>query len=386
MARRATYLDEVWNEGVPVLHLDGGDLFGRRELVEKEQTRFLCEVSGTLGLDAIGLGEKDLNYGVRFLKEMMEEHQLPFTCANVKDSRTGDLILPPYLIVERGGVRFGIISVLDPAQRIITMSQHDPEFIVDDPAVVLPKLIPEVREKAETVLLISHLGDKLTEELLKTLEGVDGCLVGHTYRNYRTERVVGQTVLLASGHEGRFIGRCDLSIDAEGLIQSFTVGMTSLDDAIADDPVVAEKVTQFKEHLKEFRTSLRGEHQQTRGSDQEQFLTERSCQKCHVAEWEAVRASAHQHALASLRQKGQGFNPDCLVCHVVGYEYKNGYDDVPPFNNLGNVQCEACHGYGTQHKRDGSMLKLARASCVECHDKENSPEFDFAVYWEKIQH
>lgn len=386
MARRATYLDGVWNEGVAVLNLDGGDLFGQRQMVEKEQTRFLCEVSSTFGIDAIGLGERDLNYGIQFLRDMISTYKLPFINANVKDSRTGDLILPPYVIVERGGVRFGIVSVLDPMQKIVTMSQHDPEYIVEDPLVTLRRLIPEIRKKAETVILISHMGDNLTEELLKGLEGVDICLVGHTFRQYSTERVVLHTVLLGAGHEGRFIGRCDATIGSKGDVSSFTIGMTSLDDTIADDPVVAEKVSQFKEHLKEFRTSLRGEHQQNKGSDQEQFLTERTCQKCHQDSWEVVKASAHESALASLRTKGQGFNPDCLVCHVVGYEYKNGYDDVAPYNALSNVQCEACHGYGTMHTRDGSMLKMARESCVGCHDQENSPNFNYAAYWEKIKH
>ena len=42
--------------------------------------------------------------------------------------------------------------------------------------------------------------------------------------------------------------------------------------------------------------------------------------------------------------------------------------------------------YGSQHARDGKWLQQAKDSCVMCHDEENSPDFDYATYWEKIKH
>ena len=42
-------------------------------------------MTGEMGYDAIGLGERDLNYGLPFLKEMIEKYDLPFTNANVRD-------------------------------------------------------------------------------------------------------------------------------------------------------------------------------------------------------------------------------------------------------------------------------------------------------------
>ena len=368
------------------LLVDAGDLFGKRRPEEKEQSRFLCEQTAALGWDAIGLGEFDLNYGLDFLREMIAEYSLPFTSANVKLAGTGEFILPPYLIFERGGAKIGVISVLDPTLTIVTMSPHDPEFQVDDPKATLRTLIPKVRQEAQTILLLSHLGDRKTEDLLKEVPGVDIAVVGHSFRKFDSERVVGDTVFLSAVHEGRTLGRCDVGIDADGIVQNFSVKMTVLDEKIADDPVVKEQVQEFKRNLEEIRMSLRAKHPQVKGSDQEEFLTERACKQCHLDVWEQLKDSAHQTAFVSLGKKGQSFNPDCLVCHVVGYEYKNGYDDRPPFNRLANVQCEACHGYGTQHRRDGKWKQQAAESCVTCHDQENSPDFDFAVYWEKIKH
>ncbi len=388
MARRATILDEVWNEGKPVLMIDAGDLFGNRSRIERERTRYLCRWTSEFGYDAIGLGEHDLNYGVDFLREMMDTYQLPFTSANVRDRDSGELLLPEYLLIERGGINFGVVSVLDPQVRIMTMSAKDDTFRVDDPVETLRDVIPRMKQAgAQTVILLSHMGDQGTESLLGEVPSVDVCLVGHTRRPYRTERVVNKAVLIASSYEGRYMGRLDTHIDAAtGDLKAFDIVITELNDKIADDPVMLERVNAFKQHLEEFRIAARGEYQQTLGSAKESFLGERECRKCHQDVWETLVKTEHASALSSLQPKGQTDAPECLVCHTTGYVWIGGYDDRPPANRLRNVQCEACHGYGTLHRRDGTMAEEARASCVTCHDEENSPEFDYETYWAKIKH
>lgn len=388
MARRATILDQVWSEGKPVLMIDAGDLFGTRSRIERETTRYLCQWTSEFGYDAIGLGEADLNFGLPFLREMIDTYHLPFTSANVRDPESGELLLPEYLLIERGGITFGVVSVLDPEIRIMTMSAKEDSFRIDDPGVTLRDVIPRMKQAgAETIVLLSHLGDQGAETLLSEVPGVDICLVGHSRRPYRTERIVHQAALIASSYEGRYIGRLNGHFEpGTGDLKAFDITVTEINDKVADDPVMLERVNAFKQHLDEFRIAARGEYQQTLGSAKEAFLGERECRKCHQEIWETLAKSDHNGALSTLARKGQGDAPECLVCHTTGYVWIGGYDDRPPANRMRNVQCEACHGYGTLHRRDGSMLKEARNSCVTCHDQENSPEFDYDTYWAKIEH
>jgi 2',3'-cyclic-nucleotide 2'-phosphodiesterase (5'-nucleotidase family) len=386
LARRATLLDTVLNEGAPVLLVDAGGLFGPRNKLERDQTRFVCEVTAGFGYDAIGLGQADLNYGVGFLREMMEKNRLPFTNANVRDKATGQLLLPPWLVVQKGGVRFGIVSVLDPAEPFITMTAQDEAYQVDDPVATLRTVIPELRKQAQTIILLSHLDLPRTESLLKEVAGVDIAVVGHTHQAMPAERIVGKTVMLAAGFEGRTVGRLSGQFGRDGVMQGFQVKLIELDEKIAGDAVILEKVTQLKQKLEEARQSLRGRHQQVKGSATEQFLTQYECRKCHADIFAKLEGSRHNAALASLARKGMSQEPDCLACHTTGYEFKGGYDEKPPANRLTNVQCEACHGYGSLHRRDGRWKAEARSTCVACHDQQNSPKFNFATYWEKIRH
>ena len=388
MARRATILDQAWNEGKPVLMLDGGDLFGRRSRVDREQTRYLCRWTSEFGYDAIALGEFDLNYGVAFLREMIETYQLPFTNANVRDPESGELLLPEFLLIERGGITFGVVSVMDPEVPVITTSAQEESFQIDDPVEALQGALPRMREAgAQTIVLLSHMGDSGSEALLAEVPGVDICLVGHTRRPYRSERILHQAALIAASYEGRYMGRLNGFFEkGSGDLKAFDILVTELNDKVASDPVMMERVDAFKRHLEEFRIAARGEYKQTLGSAKEAFLGDRECRKCHTDIWDHLANSAHNRALTTLSRKGQHDAPECLVCHTTGYVWIGGYDDRPPANKLRNVQCEACHGYGTLHRRDGSMRQEARESCVTCHDQENSPEFDYGTYWAKIAH
>ncbi len=387
MARRATYFDSVFNEGVNTLILDGGDLFGQRNRNAQYETEFLLECMADFGYDAIGLGEKDLNYGLDFLNKVVQEMGLPFTNANVRRIATGELILPEYLIIEKNGIRFGVISVLDPAQRMISMMDKDLGLEVQDPVPVLRALLPRVREEADTIVLLGHLGDRLTDTVVKEIQGVDICVVGHTHTNLKSERILNDTVMLSAAFEGRYMGRADLFIEkSDGKVMAVDVEITSLDDAIADDPGMLARVEEHKVKLQEFKEAKRAAYPRSFGSEKESYLGERSCKGCHEDAWDVYASSAHRRAFNTLRSEGQNFEPECIVCHTTGYQYKNGYSDESPYNKMANVQCEACHGYGTEHSRDGKWLAQAKDSCVACHDKENSPDFDYATYWEKIKH
>lgn len=374
--------------------IDAGDLFGDRNRKDQEQTEFLAAMTARLGYDAIGLGERDLNYGFEFLERMITEHRLPFTSANVRNAATGELILPEYIIVERGGLRVGIFSVMGTTHRIVSMSARDIEYQVDDPAETMRALVPRLREQCDTVVLLSHIGERPTEVLLQEIDGVDIALLGHTLRSLTREHFVRQTLVLASVHEGRTLGHARVSIGSRsGQVQSVQVEVISLDDTIPDDSVMRNALQGFEEKIEQARQAQRAAFPRNLGSVDEQFLGDNNCRACHTeihAQW---RQTGHANAFTSLRARSMQNEPECLSCHTTGYRHHGGYDEMDR-NNLVNVQCESCHGYGTAHARDGSMLELARESCTQCHDNTLRPchdeskheEFDYARFWQRIAH
>ena len=105
------------------------------------------------------------------------------------------------------------------------------------------------------------------------------------------------------------------------------------------------------------------------------------CRKCHTVEAAMWHQSPHAKAFATLVAKRQDANPDCLVCHVTAFGKKGGYVPGGGEPDLRGVQCEACHGAGRRHRAPGRIeLKVAEATCRGCHNRDNSPSFQYEKY------
>ena len=83
----------------------------------RQKAKDLAKVFGMIEYDAIALGERDLAFGPAFLQSVQEEFDLPFLCANAL--RGGELLFPPYRVVEKGGVSVGFLAVVAPERHIV---------------------------------------------------------------------------------------------------------------------------------------------------------------------------------------------------------------------------------------------------------------------------
>ena len=378
-----------------MLVVDGGNLFGLRKESERKQTMFLCDETEKLGYDVFGVGSNELNYGVEFFREIEAKHGFKFVSANLRDPG-GELLVDPWTVVERGGVKFGFISVIAPRYKIITMTADNDEFIVDDPQEALDRYLPELQKAADIVVLLAQMPSAGVREMLTAMgpgSGIDICIEGRDARQYRRiNRVNGDVILLAANNEGKYVGQLDLVLGADKSIQDAVVTVHGLDENAPHVPELRKKVSDFEAENGGAVAKVESfTHSRGQGSDSEKFLGVHNCARCHVDQARSYSKTKHAQAYNTLQAKGQQHNPECVSCHVVGFDWVNGFDQVadpnlPGRESLKNVQCEACHGYGTEHDRKGDWLVAARNSCEVCHDQANSPDFDYETYWARIAH
>lgn len=125
------------------------------------------------------------------------------------------------------------------------------------------------------------------------------------------------------------------------------------------------------------------------GKLRERYIGMETCARCHDRTASDFMVSPHFRTFARMTESGNERNAKCLPCHTTGYKRFSGYDpesDEKGGINLRGVQCEACHGPGTKHTRDGKYKERARKVCRECHDARQSPHFDFQTFWAKVGH
>jgi len=116
-------------------------------------------------------------------------------------------------------------------------------------------------------------------------------------------------------------------------------------------------------------------------SGQAGYIGMDACTDCHDEERKVWDKTAHAQAYETLEKDFKEFNLDCVSCHVTGYG-KPGGSTVTHNEKLKDVQCEECHGPGSQHAKDPGkkgliVLSPKPESCVsQCHHPPHVEGFD----------
>jgi len=165
------------------------------------------------GYDQAALGNATpLRYGPQAVQGLAEGLKQPLLCANMIDPDTGHLVagLAPYMIQTFGQVKVGIIGLTAPMSIYSVF-----KLVLADPLAVLPDLIAQVRSLgAQTVMLLSHLGSAVDQQLAQQIAGLDVIIGGHDHAALNPPLVVNDTIVAQAGDYGRFLGRLDLEIDS----------------------------------------------------------------------------------------------------------------------------------------------------------------------------
>lgn len=111
-------IQEMRDAGIDPLVLDAGDLFfstTKLDVNNKESELYRAEAIlegyNRIGCDAINVGHYEMLNGLTFLKEMAGKTEIPFLSANLRDSKSNELIFEPFHIIEKGEIKVGIIGV-----------------------------------------------------------------------------------------------------------------------------------------------------------------------------------------------------------------------------------------------------------------------------------
>jgi 5'-nucleotidase len=118
----------------------------------------------------------------------------PYIAANTVD-RDGDLLLPPYEIVERAGVRVGFIGVTTRSTPTFLLKRHAARFRFTDISEAVNRWVPELRRRGvEAIVILAHAGGptqdgsdapdyvgEIIDETREMSSAVDVVVAGHSH-------------------------------------------------------------------------------------------------------------------------------------------------------------------------------------------------------------
>jgi 2',3'-cyclic-nucleotide 2'-phosphodiesterase (5'-nucleotidase family) len=386
VARRKTVIDQHRSESSLVL--DAGDIFfgSFQGLVgSREFYRYKCaaivRAMNVMGYDGAIVGDYDFAQGHDFLRERMKESTFPFICANLVD-RDGKRAAEPYQIFNRGGLRVAVTGFLD--ANVVTDVYRNAlgEMKIQDPFMSAKEILPELAKQSDLIIALVHFNIISVDEFLKTFPQIHVALLGHT-QGEGTPVPVANTITVYGSDLGQTLGKLVVKyVEGKGIVE-YSGNQIPIGDEFISDQQVEEVVTRFNQTVEEKRFSEDISFLQA-STQKNNFLGADQCRPCHPLFYEQWSATPHAYAFDTLKDEGYEYNPECVVCHVVGYRDPNGFVGQEKTSHLSGVQCESCHGAGGDHLAGTPMKSgVPEDVCRECHNEKHSPGFDVPLYYER---
>ena len=241
-ARIATLLRQVRADhpgGVVVL--DNGDTLHGTFPAVNSKGQDLIPLLNALDLDAM-TAHWDFAYGPDHLRKLADQLHYPVLAANCYDKASGKPTFPAFRVVERSGLRIGIIGIAAIVDKMMP-PEHSGGLCFTFGEKELPGLIRQLRgeERVDLVVVLSHLGFPQDVKLASKVDSIDVLLSGHTHNRLYEPVRVNDTIIIQSGCHGSFVGRLDLDIDA-GRVDTCRHRLIPIDDNVLADPDMEQRV------------------------------------------------------------------------------------------------------------------------------------------------
>lgn len=413
MTRRATLFKQLRQEGWPIVGLDVGGLvqgFGRQA-----ELKFQTAVEGKrkMGYDSVAFGTDDLRLPAGELVAVaasVDQKPSLFVSANVGLLGKPGEITPESRVIKAGGVKIGVTAVLGKKYQ---KEINNPEIEFSDPVAALKKITPELKQKADYLVLLAHttLDEAIALGKQFPAFNVVVCSDGQPEPPKQPQKIDGtKSLLITVGYKG--MNAIVLGLFDNGQL-SARYERVPLDSRFAASRDMKLLMAAYQEQLKAIGFAGLGlrpvPHPQAETNGR--FIGAKKCASCHEKSYDIWKKSGHAKAYDTLvkLEIPRQFDPECISCHVTGWHptkffpYVSGYESIEKTPHLVNASCEDCHGPGEKHAaaeigsdqklqeklRKAMVVTKAQAKkqqCYSCHDLDNSPDFDFDKYWPFVEH
>lgn len=432
LKRRQSFFRQLEKDGWPVVALDMGGQIRRFGPQADIKYRYAMKSLTALNYQAIALGKKELQLDANYLAFVLsnfENKTNPVVSANVSIIDPSIGLSSRYRVIDAAGMKIGVTAVLGSKHQ--PDLQNSPDIVWTDPAQSLQQLMPELeKEKCDLLVLLVHADPDEATELGKQFPQFDfvgttgGAETPPNRLNPIAEPAPGvlPTQLIEAGHKGQYVTVVGIYNDPQTPLRLQRV---PLDHRFEDSDEMQQMLVDYQKELQEL--GFDGLGLQDNKHPVDSFVGSEACADCHTSATESFLETPHAHATTTLVEldPARQFDPECLSCHVTGWNpqeyfpYTSGFKSIEATPHLQHNGCENCHGPGAAHvaaengdvdaddqeierlraamrlkivenegNKDGQVIEGAVVvkMCMECHDLDNSPDFDFQEYWPQVEH
>src|SRR5829696_3185260 len=204
------------------IRVHAGDMVGASPLISSHfKDQPTIEATNQMGFDVGTLGNHEFDEGGAEALRLVRQARYPYIAANTVTRDGGELILPPYRIVERDGVKVGFIGVTTTDTPYFLLSEFARQHEWLDLSDTVNRWVPELRRRGvEAIVVLAHAGalqegDDAAGEVVDETREMDGAVdvvvAGHTHSRLDVE-VDGKLVVEALSY-GVAFDRVQITVD-----------------------------------------------------------------------------------------------------------------------------------------------------------------------------
>ena len=210
--RVATVVRAIRADRPDALLLDGGDTWHGSYTTLVTEGQDMVDAMNLLAPDAM-TSHWEFTLGAERVEDIVADLPFAFLGANVFDTEWNEPAYEPYEIFERGGVRVAVIGQAFPYTPVANPRWMFPDLSFGIREARMQEMVDEVRGLgADLVVVLSHNGFDVDRKMASRVRGIDVVLTGHTHDAVPEPVLVGETILIASGSNGKFVSRVDLDV------------------------------------------------------------------------------------------------------------------------------------------------------------------------------
>jgi hypothetical protein len=431
LKRRHTFIKQMQEKGWPLALFDVGGLAKRAGSQADIKYRYALEALAEMGYQAIAIGGSDLKVSADALAYSLknfEPGKNPIVSANVGiyglDVSLVEGFRRPYRVLEAGGKRIGVTSVLGAKFRDAYKNLSDIE--ISDPVEAISKVAPQLAaERCDLQVLLVHGEPAEADDLARKFPQfqIVAAAGGAEEPPARPGKIEGSTaVRIEAGHKGMYAVVLGIFDDPDPKKQ-YRYQRVPLDSRFGESPEMQARMVAYQKELETM--TLAGLGLSGVANPDGEYAGSAACADCHTKAWAVYENTPHHHATDTLEKLDppRHFDPECLSCHVTGWNpqeyfpFVSGYMGLAETPELVQNGCENCHGPAAAHvavesgevqvtpkeqqtlrdglhlkvianegNKDGQALGEVVTKCMQCHDLDNSPNFDFQKWWPKVKH
>ena len=261
--RVATVIKAIRADRPDAILLDGGDTWHGSYTCHHSQGQDMVNVMNALKTEAMTF-HWEFTLGSDRVHEIIDTLPFPALGQNIFDAEWDEPAdyFEPYTFFERGGSKIAVIGQAFPYMPIANPGWMFPEYSFGIRDENMQSVVDEVRGLgADLVVVLSHNGFDVDKKMASIVSGIDIILSGHTHDALPEPVLINQTVIVASGSNGKFVSRVDLDV-RNGKMMGFKHKLIPIfSDVIAPDPDIAALIDEERAPYKSQLSEVIGQSQ-----------------------------------------------------------------------------------------------------------------------------